>query len=94
MKDASVLKEIHDRYFKAELEGGEVKWWKQSGELDELKYDGDRPRIREDITSGTLGKIKEMTWTQIVQKGVPDAIVLMMSETVTANKGTKEEKNG
>lgn len=81
LKDARVLQEIHDRYFKAELENGEGQWWKLSAELDKLEYDGDRPRIREDITSGTQGTATEMTWMPIAQKGVPEAIVQMMSAT-------------
>lgn len=80
-KPVEDIRGIHDRYFKVETEGGEVQWLKLSAELDKLKYDGDRPRIREDITSGTLGKATEMTWMPIAQKGVHEAIVQMMHAT-------------
>lgn len=72
------IKAIHDRYYKVTRTDGNIEWWVLTGELDSLRFDDDHPRIRDNITSGTKGKVKEMTFSKIRQAGVPEAVIKLM----------------
>ena len=72
------IKTIHDRYYKVVRNDSRVEWWVLTGELDSLRFENDRPRIREDIQSCTEGTVKEMTFSKIMQSGVPDAVIKLM----------------
>ncbi len=74
------IKSIHDRYFKLVRTNGNIEWWVLTAELDQLRFDKDRPHIREDITMETKGTVHEMTFSRIRQEGVPDEVKQLMEE--------------
>ena len=77
-KTVGEIKTIHDRYYKVERTDGRNEWWVLTGELDSLRFENDHPRIREDVTADEKGKVKEMTFAQIKQSGIPENVVKLM----------------
>ena len=77
-KSVDDIKKIHDRYYKVVRTDGRTEWWVLTGELDSLRFENDNPRIREDVTVSETGKVKEMTFAQIRQSGIPENVVKLM----------------
>ena len=77
-KSVDDLKTIHDRYYKVVRTDGRTEWWVLTGELDSLRFENDNPRIREDVTISEKGTVKEMTFAQIRQSGIPENVVKLM----------------
>ena len=77
-KSVDDIKTIHDRYYKVVRTDGRTEWWVLTGELDSLRFENDNPRIREDVTVSETGKVKEMTFAQIRQSGIPENVVKLM----------------
>ncbi len=78
--EAAHIKSIHDRYYKLTRTNGNIEWWVLTAELDQLRFENDHPRIREDITMDTKGTVHEMTFSRIRQEGVPDEVKQLMEE--------------
>lgn len=79
-KKLEEIKNIHDRYFMISRTDDSVEWWTLTGELDSLRFNNDTPRIREDITITTEGRVKEMTFAKIKEGGVPELARKLMEE--------------
>lgn len=79
------IKDIHDRYWQIERDGGKTEFFIISGELDALKFENDftNSKPRRDITAETKGTVKEMTVTFVDESGLPEKIKKYFEQTLT-----------
>ena len=82
-KEKGEIEKIHDRYYRVEKTDGNIEWWKMSGELDAIRYDGDFKdgrQPRQGIDEKTRGIVKEMTVVRVEESGIPELVRKVMEE--------------